>query len=105
MNIEEQRKLVENVVDEFIDSYLTDQYISMSELQTIMQNREHILNIGTSILCTKWKIGYPGGSFVEAIVNNDLSETFSRADIMNRQVVFFYCKLMYNANYPKELIK
>lgn len=63
------------------------------------EEREHVLSIGTSILCTKWGIGYPGGSFVQAIVNNDLTETFGRADHINLNAIRFYVQLVYNQSY------
>ena len=61
--------------------------------------KSHIVNIGTSILATKWGIGYPGGSFVQAVVDNDLLESFSRADSINKDAMGFYCKLLYNIGY------
>ena len=63
------------------------------------EEREHVVNIGTSILGTKWGIGYPGGSFVQAIVNNDLMETFGRADHINLNAIRFYVSLLYNQSY------
>lgn len=65
----------------------------------------HVISIGTSILCTKWGIGYPGGSFVQAIVNNDLMEAIGRADNINVHALKFYCQLMYNVGMPTNLIK
>ena len=59
----------------------------------------HVVNIGTSILSTKWGIGYPGGSFVQAVVDNDLMGAFSRADSINKDAIGFYCKLLYNILY------
>ena len=47
----------------------------------------------------KWGIGYPGGSFVQAVVDNDLTGAFSRADYINRNSLGFYCKLLYNIGY------
>jgi hypothetical protein len=61
----------------------------------------HIIDIGTSILCTKWDIGYPGGSFVQAVVNNDLMGAFSTADRVNVQALRFYVLLMYNVSMPR----
>ena len=63
------------------------------------ESRSHIVNIGPSILCTKWGIGYPGGSFVQAVVDNDLMGAFSRADSINKDAIGFYCKLLYNIGY------
>lgn len=63
------------------------------------EDRDHIVNIGTSILCTKWGIGYSGGSFVQSVVDNDLMGAFSRADHTNKNAIGFYCKLLYNVGY------
>ncbi|CAB4175021.1 hypothetical protein UFOVP1247_68 [uncultured Caudovirales phage] len=59
----------------------------------------HVVSIGTSILATKWGIGYPGGSFVQAVVDNNLTETFSRADGVNLNCIRFYVYLIYNQSY------
>lgn len=60
---------------------------------------EHITNIGVSILCTKWEVGYPGGGFVQAIVDNNLMEAFGRADHINLKAIGFYVYLIYNQGY------
>jgi hypothetical protein len=104
MNIEEKRKLVEDEVIRNFDIFLHDGSNPWSVKDIMISEREHVITIGTSILCTKWKIGYPGGSFVQAIVDNNLSESFGRADTANRDIILFYCKLIYNATYPEKLI-
>jgi hypothetical protein len=58
--------------------------------------KQHIVNIGTSIICTRHNIGYPGGSFVNAVVNNDLQGAFANADGTNVHALKFYCMMMYN---------
>ena len=70
-----------------------------SEIAPFTDEREHIVNIGTSILCTRWGIGYPGGSFAQAIVDNNLSEAFGRADNINANAIRFYVTLLYNQSY------
>lgn len=67
------------------------------------QQKEHVIQIGTSILCTKWGVGYPGGSFVQAVVDNNLMEAVGRADFTNVKMLPFYCKLIYNIGMPMEL--
>lgn len=83
-------------VEEFYDrhSHLVD-----LESRLIPDSRQHIIDIGTSILCTKWGVGYPGGSFVQAVVSNNLMESFSRADSINSGAIRFYCSLIYNTVY------
>lgn len=41
---------------------------------------EHIINIIVSVMVTRDGVGPMGGSFVRAIVDNDLFEAISRAD-------------------------
>jgi hypothetical protein len=60
------------------------------------EDREHIIDIGVSILVTKKKIGPPGGSFVQAVCNNDLIGAFGCADRVNQRAINFYCLLIYN---------
>jgi hypothetical protein len=62
-------------------------------------HREHIINCGASVLCTKWEVGYPGGSFVQAVVKNNLSEAFGRADSINQACIKFYVMLLHNIGY------
>ena len=49
----------------------------------------HITSVGVSVLQTR-DGGIPGGSFVQAIVKNDLSGSYNRADSTNRKVIPFY---------------
>ncbi len=58
--------------------------------------RQHIVDIGTSIICTQHKIGYAGGSFVQSVVNNDLRGAFANADGTNLQAIRFYLMMIYN---------
>jgi hypothetical protein len=59
-------------------------------------SKNHIVNIGTSIICTRHEIGYPGGSFVQSVVNNDLRGAFANADGTNINAIRFYLMMMYN---------
>jgi hypothetical protein len=92
-----QEEKIRKHVDECIDSY-ADQCGEAFRLHAKWE-REHIVNIGTSVLCTKWEVGYPGGSFVQAIVGNDLREAFGRADAVNQHCIKFYLMLMHNSSY------
>ena len=92
-----QEKKIRKHVDRCIDQY-ADQcgsnFITHSKW-----DRDHIIDIGTSILCTKWGVGPPGGGFVQAVVDNNLSEAFSRADDVNQDCIKFYLMLLYNTSY------
>jgi hypothetical protein len=59
-------------------------------------SKNHIVNIGTSIICTRHNVGYPGGSFVQSVVNNDLQGAFANADGTNVKAIRFYLMMMYN---------
>ena len=52
----------------------------------------HVTSVGVSVLQTR-DGGVPGGSFVQAIVKNDLSGSYNRADSTNRKVIPFYIAL------------
>lgn len=97
-DVEKEIKKIEDQVESFLDQELASPNCNpvFQLLGKTSESREHIIRIGTSILCTKRGVGYPGGDFVQAIVNNDLMGAFGRADSVNRECIGFYCKLMYN---------
>ena len=101
MNPEQQQEIVRAVVSDYFDKYATESIL----YNYVITEREHIIYIGTSLLCTKWNIGYPGGDFVKAIVDNDLSGAFSRADHINQHCIKFYVMLMYNVGAPTILFQ
>jgi hypothetical protein len=94
---DEVMKLVSNYFDKYGEQYLP--------IEMTMLHKEHIVYIGASILCTKWEIGYPGGDFAQAMVNNDLREAFGRADNINQYCIKFYLTLMYNVGMPTSLLQ
>lgn len=69
-------------------------YIDINQISRDDVN--HIINIATSIMCTKYEIGYPGGSFVQSIVDNDLSASFACADQINLKAIHFYVMMVNN---------
>lgn len=40
--------------------------------------------------------GIPGGGFIDALLSNDLSKTFGRADLINRERLFEYVSWLYS---------
>jgi len=100
MQVADQIQKVRSLVEDYYNKSLQwDENITfLSD-----QQKEHIIQIGTSILCTKWGVGYPGGSFVQAVVDNDLMAAVGRADATNVKMLPFYCKLIYNIGMPMEL--
>ena len=101
MNPEQQQQVVRSVVSDYFDKYGI-QYVP---ILMMTNEKNHIIEIGTSILCTKWKVGYPGGSFAKAVVDNNLSEAFGRADDINIHCIRFYVMLMYNVGAPTTLFQ
>ncbi len=99
MNIQDQISLVEAEVKEF---YIQNaEYCGVSNLSA--NEADHIIRIGTSILCTKWKIGYPGGGFVQHFVNNNLIGALGAADSTTIKGFKFFGQIMYNIGMPSSL--
>ena len=57
------------------------------------EEMNHVINVGVSVLQTR-DGGIPGGSFVQAVVKNDLSGSYNRADSTNKKVIPFYIILL-----------
>jgi hypothetical protein len=74
----------EKVEQEFVQWYFSQNKIGLSEEQI-----DHVKSIGVSILQTR-DGGMQGGGFVQAVVANDLSGAFNRADSTNLKVIPFY---------------
>jgi hypothetical protein len=96
--VEQEIREIEGQVEAFLDRELESPGCNPGFLLLgkMPESRAHIIQIGTSVLCTRRGLGYPGGDFVQAIVNNDLMGAFGRADHINRECIGFYCKLLYN---------
>ncbi len=100
MNVTDQIEIVKEVVT----NYFADnaQYVGLSNITE--SEKSHIINIGTSILCTKWKVGYEGGGFVQAFVSNDLMRAIGSADGTSYKGFKFFAGLMYNVGAPSTLL-
>jgi hypothetical protein len=90
----EQTILIRGKVREYMEKF-GQHYIQNFEFFSD-EDQEHVVNIGTSIICTRLDIGFPGGSFVQSVVNNDLRGAFANADSVNAQCIRFYVMMMYN---------
>ena len=86
---EEKRIAIKKYVKEMFDLYAPDYLKALSKDEI-----NHILEIGESILLTKFKIGPYGGSFVHSILNNDLLRTHSSADLTIEKAIPFYCNVI-----------
>jgi hypothetical protein len=77
----------DRVQQEFNDWY------GRAPMETLTEEEiSHVTSVGVSVLQTR-DGGIPGGSFVQAIVKNDLSGSYNRADSTNRKVIPFYITL------------
>ena len=74
----------DRVQQEFEDWYRRAPMETLTE-----EEMNHVISVGVSVLQTR-DGGIPGGSFVQAIVNNDLSGSYNRADSTNSRVIPFY---------------
>ncbi len=69
-----------------------DWYRRQTRVTLTTEEMNHVTSVGVSVLQTR-DGGIPGGSFVQAIVNNDLSGSYNRADSTNLRVIPFYITL------------
>jgi hypothetical protein len=99
MNVVDQIEIVRNTVLNYFNEH--GEYTGISNLSE--SEKSHIIEIGTSILCTKWAIGYEGGGFVQAFVSNDLMGAIGRADGTSYKGFKFFASLMYNVGAPSAL--
>ena len=74
----------DRVQTEFDQWYTSQRSVILTE-----EEISHVTSVGVSVLQTR-DGGIPGGSFVQAIVKNDLSGSYNRADSTNRKVIPFY---------------
>lgn len=99
MNVHDQMSLVEKEVKEFYSQ--NADYCGLSGISD--DEKSHIIRIGTSILCTKWQIGFAGGGFVQSFVDNNLMGAIGSADSTTIKGFKFFGQLMYNVGMPSSL--
>tara|TARA_B110000259_G_scaffold64654_1_gene76280 strand:+ start:5435 stop:5746 length:312 start_codon:yes stop_codon:yes gene_type:complete len=101
MEILEQIETVKELVSNYFDQnaqWCGVEYLTESE-------KQHVIQIGASILCTKWEIGYAGGGFVQSFVKNDLMGALGSADSTSLKGFKFFASIMYNIGLPEELFQ
>lgn len=85
------REKVQNYFNKNAQHYISN-FVYLSH-----DDKQHIINIATSILLHKYKIiSYTPGGFVDAFLKNDLQQTFAQADNVNTHAIHFYLMLVYN---------
>ena len=94
-----KREQLESKVRKAVTTYLSENFHTTRVPMHIMtheESREHAISIGTSIMLNRIGIDTRPGSFVKAVLDNDLSSAVLRADNINSQMLAFYTTMMYN---------
>jgi hypothetical protein len=99
MNVAKQTMIVKDEVVKYFNE--NAEYTGVSNLSE--SETAHIIQIGTSILCTKWKVGFEGGGFVQSFVDNDLMRAIGCADSTSFKGFKFFASLVYNVGKPYSL--
>lgn len=94
-----QKEIVTNLVT----SYLSQEGEACGLGDISSTKAFHIIDLGVSMLMTKWKLGPEAGSFVTAFVNNDLMRAIANADSVAMSAFKFFGRLIYNTDFPVEL--
>lgn len=66
------------------------------EVMFINEQKDHVVSIGTSIMMNRLGFKTFPGSFVQAVLDNNLSASFNKADHINRKCLGFYITMMLN---------
>jgi len=91
------------IIRSIVKDYILKNYSSYGLNDLDSEEIEHVVSIGADILANKWGLDTKPGSFVKAFIDNDLSETFNRADHINLKMIYFYLILCYNVGRPTNL--
>ncbi len=97
---------VMDILQAHVDDYIEKNKAMLPiSIQISEENISRVKDIAGSIMRTKWNVGYPGGSFVQSVVDNNLMESFGRADTLNREALYFYCVMIRNLDMPMEVYR
>ena len=86
-----------------LDYVMENQHLLPNQLRINTNHMSHIISVGQSIMRTKWDIGYPGGSFARAVVDNNLGNTYAFADEIIREAIYLYVVMIKNMDMPIEI--
>ncbi len=95
----EQIEVLKSIVEEKWEQWV-EQGSMLDGIQFAEGEIDHVISIGTSILQTRFEVGFPGGGFVQAVVDNDLIRAIGSADSTNAKAIKFYVMLVCNVGYP-----
>jgi hypothetical protein len=97
------RQEIEAKVRSEVSQYLDQIFVTANVPLHIMGDEEakaHIVNIGTAIMLNRLGVNTYPGSFVQAVLNNDLTGAFLRADTINSQSMKFYAMMIHGLEIP-----
>jgi hypothetical protein len=93
------REKIEAKVRSEVSKYLDQIFVTANvplHIMTDTEAKQHIINIGTAIMLNRLGVNTYPGSFVQAVLDNDLAGAFMRADSINSQSMKFYAMMIYN---------
>jgi hypothetical protein len=92
---EQAQFLVVKEVSDYLEKYGESAGVPLHILMS-NESREHVISIGTSIMMNRLGFNTYPGSFVQAVLDNNLHSAFNRADSINQQSLRFYIMMMYS---------
>ena len=92
---EQAQEIVAKEVNAYLNKYGESTGVPMDILMDI-ESRSHVEAIGTSIMMNKLGFNTFPGSFVQAVLDNNLHSAFNRADSINQKCLRFYVSMMYS---------
>lgn len=92
---EQAQEIVAKEVSAYLEKYGESAGVPLHILMD-KESREHVISIGTSIMMNRLGFNTYPGSFVQAVLDNNLHSAFNRADSINQQSLRFYIMMMYS---------
>jgi len=92
---EQAQEIIAKEVSAYLEKYGESTGVPMHILMS-NESREHVISIGTSIMMNRLGFNTYPGSFVQAVLDNNLHSAFNRADSINQQSLRFYIMMMYS---------
>jgi hypothetical protein len=92
---EQAQEIVTKEVTTYLEKYGESAGVPLHILMS-NESREHVISIGTSIMMNRLGFNTYPGSFVQAVLDNNLHSAFNRADSINQQSLRFYIMMMYS---------
>ena len=95
MDQDKLRSIISPQVEEYFNKNWISTYVPY-EVALNAESKDHIINIGTSIMMNVLGYNTYPGSFIQAILRNDLQGSVGQADHINIKALAFYATMKYN---------